>query len=179
MMRRVVRGFPTAAGGCSIWVLVGGRLRALRTQLGLTIEDIAERLQIEAGAYERYEAGSERIPAQLLTEVAEIFGVPVLGFFPDVIDGPEGRAPSESAGQPPVYRVATLDERAQCMADWFRKLDIEGQQHLLAIAAALFQANPNLMSESNGLHMKSRSARPAPRGVQRRSSLQNSSRKSK
>jgi len=177
MMRRVVRGFPTAAGGCSIWVLVGGRLRALRTQLGLTIEDIAERLQIEASAYARYEAGSERIPAQLLTEVAEIFGVPVLGFFPDVIDGPEGRAPSESAGQPPVYRVATLDERTQCMADRFRKLDIEGQQHLLAIAAALFEANLNLMSER--LHMKSRSPRPAPRGVQRRSSLQNSSRKSK
>ena len=177
-MRRVVRGFPTGAGGCSIWVLVGGRLRALRTRLGLTIEDIAERLQIEASAYERYEAGSERIPAQLLTEVAEIFGVPVLGFFPDVIDGPEGRAPSESTDQPPVYRVATLDERAQFMADWFRKLDIEGQQHLLAIAAALFEANLNLMSESM-LHMKSRSPRPAPRGVQRRSSLQNSSRKSK
>ena len=40
-MRRVVRGFPTAVGGRSIWVLVGGRLRALRTQLGLTIEGIA------------------------------------------------------------------------------------------------------------------------------------------
>lgn len=177
-MRRVVRGFPTTVGGCSIWVLVGGRLRALRTQLGLTIEDIAERLQIEASAYERYEAGSERIPAQLLTEAAEIFGVPVLGFFPDVIDGPGGRAPSESANQP-VYRVATTDERAQFMADWFRKLDLEDQQHLLAIAAALFQANPNLTSESNGLQMKTRSARLAPRGVQRRSSLQNSSRKSK
>jgi transcriptional regulator with XRE-family HTH domain len=176
MMRRVVRGFPTAVD--SIWVLVGGRLRALRTQLGMTIEDTAERLQIEASAYERYEAGSERIPAQLLTEAAEIFGVPVLGFFPDVIDGPEGRAPSASAGQPPVYRVATVDERAQCMADWFRKLDIEGQQHLLTIAAALFQANSNPISE-DGLRMKTRSPRPAPRGVQRRSSLQNSSRKSK
>jgi transcriptional regulator with XRE-family HTH domain len=178
-MKGVVRGFPTAPGGRSIWVLVGGRLRALRLQLDLTIDDVAEKLQIEASSYERYEAGVEQIPAQLLTEVAEIFGVPVLGFFLDVIDGPDEVAPLASAGQPPIYRVATMDERAQCMADRFRKLDIEGQQHLLAIAAALSQTEAGLATESNGHHMKARSSKPAPRGVQRRSSLQNSSRKSK
>jgi hypothetical protein len=33
--------------------------------------------------------------------------------------------------------VATLEERAEFLAASFRKLDLEGQQHLLAIASAL------------------------------------------
>jgi hypothetical protein len=36
-----------------------------------------------------------------------------------------------------AYRVATLEERVEFLADSFRKLDLEGQQHLLALAGAL------------------------------------------
>lgn len=163
-MKRIVEAAPAAQCGRSIWVLVGDRLRARRARLGLTIESVAEQLGVEPGTYERYEDGIDQAPALLLTEVAEKLGVPVLWFFQDVIaqDVPEDAGAPVVAEQARVYRVATTEDRVQAMADRFRKLDFEGQQHLLGIASALARSDGDARSE--GLHY-----RPADRALKRAS----------
>jgi transcriptional regulator with XRE-family HTH domain len=173
-MKRIVESTPTAQCGRSIWVLVGDRLRARRARLGLTIEAVAEQLGVEPGTYERYEDGMDQAPALLLTEVAEKLGVPVLWFFQDVIaqDVPEASTPVHS-DQAPVYRVATTEDRVQAMADRFRKLDFEGQQHLLGIAAALAQADRDGRGEAVQYRPAERAHKSAPRRLPRTAGLQN------
>jgi hypothetical protein len=62
--------------------------------------------------------------------------VRVFFFFQDIDFGDES-ASDVAASSHGAYRVATLEERAEFLAASFRKLDLEGQQHLLAIASAL------------------------------------------
>jgi transcriptional regulator with XRE-family HTH domain len=173
-MKRIDESAPTAQCGRSIWVLVGDRLRARRARLGLTIEAVAEQLGVEPGTYERYEDGIDQAPALLLTEVAEKLGVPVLWFFQDVIaqDVPEAASAPVHSDQVPVYRVATVDDRVQAMADRFRKLDFEGQQHLLGIAAALARSDGDERGEA-AQYRPERALKTAPRRLPRTAGLQN------
>jgi transcriptional regulator with XRE-family HTH domain len=122
--------------GCTLWVRIGRRLQTRRTELGLTIEGAARELGIERRSYEAIEEGAEHVPAVLLTQIAELFRVRVFWFFEDIAFGDEDV--QEVAPRPKgTYRVATVEERVDFLADSFRRLDFEGQQHLLAIASAL------------------------------------------
>ena len=180
-MKRMVEDVASAQCGRSIWVLVGDRLRARRTHLGLAIESVAEQLGVEPGTYERYEDGIDQAPALLLTEVAEKLGVPVLWFFQDVIaqDVPEETGATVVTDSAPVYQVATIEDRLQAMADRFRKLDFQGQQHLLSIASALARSDSDARGQTLQYRPKERALKAAPRRLPRSSGLQSSSRKSK
>jgi transcriptional regulator with XRE-family HTH domain len=177
----IVRGLPAKPCGRTVWMLVGGRLRLRRAGLDLAIGSVAEELRIEPSVYEGYEAGVEQVPALVLTEIADLFRVPVLWFFQDVVAGEEeDELTAVSRDPPPVYRVATVEERSHFLADSFRKLDLAGQQHLLAIAAALCQSNQGLARKSGRrIDPAVRSPKTARSNVQRVSKSQNSSRKSK
>jgi transcriptional regulator with XRE-family HTH domain len=120
-----------------LWLRIGDRLRSRRTHLGLTTSSVAQELGIDPQAYEAYEAGTEQTPALLLTQIAEVFSVPVFWFFQDVAFEAADAQPSLKG----AYRVATLEERMLFLTDSFRKLDLEGQQHLLAVAGALAQTS--------------------------------------
>lgn len=137
--------------GSVVWASVGRRLRRRRTELGLDIGDVAEGLGIPAVTCEAYERGAP-VPASLLAQFAELFGTPVVWFFRDVGSEDVGRqAPADRgeapADEPVVYTVATIEHRAQALVDSFRKLDLEGQQHLLAISLALTRANANVAAD--------------------------------
>jgi hypothetical protein len=54
-----------------------------------------------------------------------------------------------------TYRVTTLEERVNFLAESFKKLDLEGQQQLLALAMALCQSNRE-PSSTCGRNVKSR-----------------------
>src|SRR5262245_2097116 len=168
-MKRTVEAAPAAQCGRSIWVLVGDRLRARRARLGLTVEAVAEQLGVESGTYERYEDGIDQAPALLLTEVAEKLGVPVLWFFQDVIaqDVPEQASAPVQSDQAPVYRVATTEDRVHAMAERFRKLDFEGQQHLLGIAAALARSDGDERNQAMQYRPAERALKTAPRRLPR------------
>jgi transcriptional regulator with XRE-family HTH domain len=178
-MKRIVEAGPAAQCGRSIWVLVGDRLRARRARMGLTIESVAAQLGVEPGTYERYEDGMDQAPALLLTEVAEKLDVPVLWFFQDVIaqDVPAKVSAPVHTDQAPVYRVATVEDRVQAMADRFRKLDFEGQQHLLSIASALARSDGDARSEALRYRPAERALKTAPRRLPRSAGMHN--RKSK
>jgi transcriptional regulator with XRE-family HTH domain len=174
-MKRIVEADASSQCGRSIWVLVGDRLRARRARLGLTIESVAAQLGVEPGTYERYEDGIDQAPALLLTEVAEKLGVPVLWFFQDVIsqDVPEPAGAPAVGGSAPAYHVATVEDRVQAMADRFRKLDFEGQQHLLTIASALARSEGDARSLALQYRPTERAFKTAPRRLPRTAGLQN------
>jgi transcriptional regulator with XRE-family HTH domain len=124
--------------GVALWTVVGRRLRQRRMELGLDIDHVARKVGISPTVYANYELGIQT-PASQLAQIADLFDVPVVWFFQDVGGEEKVRPPAAS---PAVYRVATAEYRVQALTDAFRKLDLEGQQHLLAISKALSQSNP-------------------------------------
>ena len=136
MKVRLDRCAPAEPHGRTLWVRIGRRLQSRRTELGLTVSEVARVLAIAPRAYKALEEGIERVPASILGQIAELFRVRVFFFFQDIDFGDES-ASNVAASPPGVYRVATLEERVEFLADAFRKLDLEGQQHLLALASAL------------------------------------------
>jgi hypothetical protein len=140
-------GAESGVGG-AVWATVGLRLQQRRGELGFSVARVAQWAAIPAESYVAHERGAA-IPAALLAQIAELFEVPLVWFFERVgVDGPEEAEAEKEAeedvekdAEPAVYRVATVEHRIQALADTFRKLDFEGQQHLLAISQALTRSN--------------------------------------
>jgi transcriptional regulator with XRE-family HTH domain len=135
-----LREASAGAPGDAVWIAVGRRLRRRRAQLDFSVEHVAQSAGIPLDAYEGYERG-EPIPASLLARLADLFNIPVVWFFEGIAHDDTARSAADANNEPAVYRVATLEHRIQALADSFRKLDFEGQQHLLAISVALCRSN--------------------------------------
>jgi transcriptional regulator with XRE-family HTH domain len=141
-------GADSGAVGAAVWVAVGRRRPRRRPELGFSTHHVAEWGGVSVEAYQGYERGAP-IPASLLGQIAELFDIPVVWFFEGVADeeaanldeGPATDLDGGPSAEPVVYRVATVEHRIQALADTFRKLDFEGQQHLLAISKALTRAS--------------------------------------
>jgi transcriptional regulator with XRE-family HTH domain len=115
-------------------------MRRRRVDLGLDADRVAQLVGVSVETYEGFEEG---VPtsASLLAQIADLFDIPVVWFFHGVAqEEPEEREPAPDAGAV-SYRVATIEHRIKALADTFRKLDFEGQQHLLAISQALSRSN--------------------------------------
>ena len=135
-----VEGAGSNVGG-PVWAGVGRRLQRRRTELGFSTARVAQQAAIAVEAYEAYEQGAP-IPASPLAQIADLFETPLVWFFQGIRDDEgEIEAEAEQDGEPAVYRVATIEHRIQALADSFRRLDFEGQQHLLAISEALSRSN--------------------------------------
>jgi transcriptional regulator with XRE-family HTH domain len=134
------RGTGMDTGNGAVWTGVGRQLRRRRHELGFDADHVARSAGVSADEYERYEAGAP-IAAALLAEVADLFDVPVVWFFQDVAHEEPDEREEAAADEPVVYTVATTEHRAQALVDCFRRLDLEAQQHLLAISMALSGAN--------------------------------------
>jgi transcriptional regulator with XRE-family HTH domain len=124
----------------TLWHCVGERIRLRRLHLGFSNKMLAAELGIDPRAYDAYEAGGEQAPARTLSQIAELLGVSVLWFFQDITFPEETTEPATSVPRG-AYRVATLEDRMRFLSDSFRKLDLEGQQYLIAIAGALTQTS--------------------------------------
>jgi transcriptional regulator with XRE-family HTH domain len=77
---------------------LGGRLRAIRTQQGLSLHGVEEKSQgrwkaVVVGSYER---GDRAVTVQRLSELADFYGVPVSELLPE---GGESAAASEPAAR--------------------------------------------------------------------------------
>jgi len=82
---------------------LGSRLRAIRTQQGLSLHGVEEKSQgrwkaVVVGSYER---GDRAVTVQRLAELADFYGVPVQALLPD-------GAPAGS-GEPPPRLVLDLE----------------------------------------------------------------------
>ncbi len=68
-------------------VLVGERLRQRRRLLGMTMQQLGDKLGIKAQQIQNYETGTNRISANRIWDIAAAMEVPVLFFF-EGLDGP-------------------------------------------------------------------------------------------
>lgn len=79
---------------------IGGRLRLRRQALGLTQEQLAERLHVTSQQVQKYEKGLNRISASRLLDLASMLDVPIKYFFdglPEVAgsaEAPQDRDPT-------------------------------------------------------------------------------------
>lgn len=136
--RRLGRSLPIDPGARGFWELIGSRMQARRMELGLDVACVAEKLGVSALDYCGYEAGDRQLSASMLEQIADLFGVPLTSFCGDESTAQsEETGEADSEGSPAVFRVATVEQRVESLAAAFRKLDLEGQQHLLALAGAL------------------------------------------
>jgi transcriptional regulator with XRE-family HTH domain len=149
MTKGPIRRSPGADASRAVWSGVSRQLSRRRIEEGFSVDGIARCIGLSPELWEEYEAGAP-IPASVLAQIAELLDTPVVWFFQDVVqeeDVPEEFAGRGDAVEPAVYTVATVEHRAQALVDCFRKLDLEGQQHLLAISMALSRASAGAVAD--------------------------------
>lgn len=75
---------------------IGSHIRARRRMLGLTQEDLANRVGVTAQQVHKYENGSNRVSASKLFEIASALALPVSAFFEGLPTPPGGELDPES-----------------------------------------------------------------------------------
>ncbi len=75
-------------------VHVGKRVRHRRWMVGMTQQQLAERVGIKFQQIQKYETGMNRISASRLWDISEALGVPVSFFFEGLNDGAASNATS-------------------------------------------------------------------------------------
>ncbi len=108
---------------------VGRRLRARRTELGVSQGRLGRQLGLTFSQVQKYEKGSNRIGAGRLYQLASILGVPVHYFF----DGLEGRALEIQSRTD----VPGIDEAARIQDLLARISDPNARKALLSLASSL------------------------------------------
>jgi transcriptional regulator with XRE-family HTH domain len=108
---------------------VGSRLRARRTELGLSQAALGRYLGLTFSQVQKYEKGSNRIGAGRLYHVAALLGVPVQYFF-------EGL---DAAAQDPAAKSGTIapSDVARLQEAFVRISDPHAREALLSLAASM------------------------------------------
>ena len=116
---------------------VGHRIRVRRTILGITQENLSERLGVTFQQVQKYERGINRISAGRLYEVSKVLVVPVQYFF-DGLETDNGQSPNGSG-----LEEAPGDK----MADWEEhKRFLESVEGMRLIQNFLQIADPSVRS---------------------------------
>ena len=71
-------------------VHVGKRIRHRRWMVGMTQQQLAERVGIKFQQIQKYETGMNRVSASRLWDISEALGAPVSFFFEGISDGAAG-----------------------------------------------------------------------------------------
>lgn len=87
MVRRVSFAHP-------VDIHVGGRVWTLRRRRGLSLEQLAEQIDVSDHQLHKYESGANRIAASRLYAIAQALGVSVEDFFEGLPD------PAQSSNRP-------------------------------------------------------------------------------
>ena len=85
---------------------LGAKLRAIRTQQGLSLHGVEEKSQgrwkaVVVGSYER---GDRAVTVQRLAELADFYGVPVQELLPGTTPGGAAEPPPKNYPRPPRPR---------------------------------------------------------------------------
>lgn len=96
--------------------LVGGRIMARRTALGLSQTALGEMVGVSCQQLQKYEGGRNRISAARLHRLALALGLPVEAFFPDR---------HEASDNPELILIRSLatTPEGRAMADGFSRID--------------------------------------------------------
>jgi transcriptional regulator with XRE-family HTH domain len=137
---------------------LGARLRAIRTQQGLSLHGVEEKSQgrwkaVVVGSYER---GDRAVTVQRLSELAEFYGVPVSELLPQgspvilVEPTPRIMLDLERLQQMPREQAAPLARYAATIQS--QRGDYNGRvlsirQEDLRSLAVIYDENPNVLTE--------------------------------
>jgi transcriptional regulator with XRE-family HTH domain len=120
------RSGPESIGDPEYARELGARLRAIREQRGWSLRDVhdASDGRFTGSAVGTYERGERGISVQRLSELAQLYGVPVERFLPDspMRDGERGPQPAaEAPGDKVVIDLAALERQTQPEFDPVRR----------------------------------------------------------
>lgn len=112
-------------------VHVGQRVRQRRWMLGLTQQQLAERIGIRFQQVQKYETGENRMSASRLWDISNALRVPVAFFY----EGLDGAAPAESGEA--VQSGVLPDRESIELVRAFYALPNAQRRHLFDLARAL------------------------------------------
>lgn len=105
---------------------IGRLIRERRGELGLNLQQLADRVGIAVQQLQKYETGENRVAASRLVEIARELGVPVAWFFEASGGTSEPQKPSRKGASAAIELLTAFDE-----------LSAEAQVKLLEIARLL------------------------------------------
>ena len=70
-------------GRLEVYGAIGARIRAARITAGLTQAALADACEVRRTSIVNIEAGRQRLPVQLVYDIAEVLGVPPKSLLPD------------------------------------------------------------------------------------------------
>jgi transcriptional regulator with XRE-family HTH domain len=109
---------------------VGKRLRRRRRLLGLTQQQLADRVGVRFQQIQKYECGANRVSAARLFQLSSSLSVPVGYFYEGLSDDAPGAAPV--AGSDMLNRSETLE-----LVRVYYQLDEQPRRRLLDLAKAM------------------------------------------
>lgn len=124
----------------SVDVMVGQRIRARRTALGMSQTELGRRIGVKFQQVQKYESGQNRVSASRLWSIAEALEVPVVHFF-------EQLPVNSTAGQDHADFLS--DSRAVRLVSDFLRLPEGQKKAVLDIVASMAHREP---SEKEAAH---------------------------
>ena len=116
-------------------------LRELRKDKKLTLQDVAEALQIPKNTYRQYETGERNMKPEIMIKIAEFFDIPIDEIFLH-------RLPSR------YIRVAADEKK---IITQYRTLSPE-QQRVIRVVTDAFSPSGEIRKQDGGFRMASRTS---------------------
>ncbi|HEX2151868.1 MAG TPA: helix-turn-helix transcriptional regulator [Stellaceae bacterium] len=118
-------------------VHVGVRIRTRRLLLGMNQETLANALGLTFQQVQKYEGGANRVSASRLVQVAEVLGVPVAYFFPD-LDSTDDTA---AADKTEIREMMQRPEAIELIRWYYAITDPGVRQQFLEMVKAVAQSH--------------------------------------
>jgi len=120
---------------------VGHRLRLLRQINGVSLEKLAEMVDVAPQQIQKYEVGETRISASRIYEIAQIFGVPLGWFYHDLEGSQRGtrsqRAERRQGPAEGAHAAGAEPSPEDLLVAYYGRLEPEMQEKLVDIARTL------------------------------------------
>lgn len=116
---------------------IGSRLRALRLERGLSLEAVAEIIDVSQQQVSRYELGQNRLSATQLYQLARGLDVPVAWFFREFEESDEERRSGQVWGVSEQWEPETQVDKEHALLSAWRALPKAAQrERVLAMLEA-------------------------------------------
>ena len=117
-------------------VLVGQRIRALRSAQGISQAELGQQVGVRFQQIQKYESGANRVSASRLLALAQTLGVPVSHFF-DGLEPSEAKGAQGAGGAPGGLVDLLADQQFMTLAQDFPKLTQRQREAVLALVRSM------------------------------------------
>jgi transcriptional regulator with XRE-family HTH domain len=117
---------------------LGQRVRAYRLEIGMSQEELADRLGITFQQVQKYEKGFNRMAASRLFDIAATLGLPISELFEGLSSPLSGKAP-ENEARSAIDAMRETKEGREMMALFASVKSVRVRKRLLELARALIE----------------------------------------